>query len=331
MKTLADIGERQAIELIKKIVPSEDLIVPLIDDCGIIRVNDAYVIVSTDMISQHTHIPEIMTPWQIGWFIVAINISDIAAKGGAPKGIVLSFGLPKEYLITDFEELISGAATCAKRFHCPIIGGDTKENTTITLTGTAIGIVSSSEYMARVGAQPGDIVAVTGTLGKAGGGYYSLHQPHPQKEIMKDLLEPTPQVTAGRILASTKKVHCCMDLSDGLSSSLYQLGSLNEVGFIIRQENLPLSPSLMYFSKNNSSFSPYQYALHFGGDYELLLTCSEDDFELLKQRLHQDFLSLTSIGQVTESKEVVLQEKNDQKPLPNKGYEHFKTTSSWNF
>jgi thiamine-monophosphate kinase len=269
-----------------------------------------------------------MTPWQIGWFIVAINLSDIAAKGGDPKGIVISLGLPKTYSITDLDEIIKGMKICGATYNCPIIGGDTKENPNVTLTGTAIGMVTSSEFMGRHGAQIDDVVAVTGTLGKAGAGYHSLQQPHPIKKIIKDLLEPIPRLSAGRKLASSKKVHCCMDLSDGLSSSLYQLGMLNKIGFIIETQCLPLSEALRGFSKNDSSFDPSHYALHFGGDYELLLTCSREDFCLLQQMLHQESLSLTSIGRVTRSKDIMLRTEIDTKPLLNKGYEHFTMTSS---
>ena len=96
MKKLSDLGERKAIQLISEILSKGDVAVGIGDDCAAIDMGEEYLLVSTDMISQKTHIPEQMTPFQIGWFIVAINLSDIAAKGGMPLGLVLSFGLPKE-------------------------------------------------------------------------------------------------------------------------------------------------------------------------------------------------------------------------------------------
>ena len=89
------------------------------------------------MISEKTHIPEQMSPFQIGWFIVAINLSDIAAKGGSPLGVVLSFGLPKNTTELFLTELTKGADACATKFGTYIIGGDTKE------TGEIKRVVSS--------------------------------------------------------------------------------------------------------------------------------------------------------------------------------------------
>jgi len=323
MNTLSDIGERKAIELIKTIIPSDDLVVSLIDDCGVVDLDDSYILVTTDMMSKQTHIPPNMTPWQIGWFIVAINLSDIAAKGGTPTGFVLSLGLPKEYGVRDFKKLIQGAKHCLQTFQCPLIGGDTKENQSITLCGTAIGMVSKTDFMSRIGARPGDLVAVTGTLGKAGAGYYSIHHHLDKQEMKQALLEPTPRINAGRLLASTKKVHCCMDLSDGLSSSLYQLGTLNDVGFLIEENQLPKSAFLNTIKTLDPSFSVLDTVLHFGGDYELLLTCSPKDYSLLEDVIQPLSLSLNAIGQVTESKDIYLKHKKGSTILPDEGYEHF--------
>jgi thiamine-monophosphate kinase len=118
-----------------------------------------------------------------------------------------------------------------------------------------------------------------------------------------------------------------MDLSDGLSSSLYQLGSLNEVGFIIDQDHMPYSPFLWEIMATDPSFPAVDTALHFGGDYELLLTCSPDDFPLLQGTLSSISLQLTAIGHVTKSEKIILKSKKTQNTLPNKGYEHFKEHS----
>ena len=96
MKKLSDLGERRVIRLISNILSKGDEIVGIGDDCAALEFGEEYLLVSTDMIYKKTHVPEIMTPWQIGWFVVAINLSDIAAKGGKPLGLVLSLGLPRD-------------------------------------------------------------------------------------------------------------------------------------------------------------------------------------------------------------------------------------------
>lgn len=323
MKTLQDIGERKAIEQIKKILSNQDLPVEIGDDCGVFKVNDRYILVTTDMISKHTHIPQEMTPWDIGWFVVAINLSDIAAKGGTPQGIVISYGLPENYSVSDFTQIVQGAKHCAETFDTPYLGGDTKENKTLTLAGTAIGSVSPEEFMSRYGAEKDDVVAVTGTLGKAAAGYYSLQTTDVSQRIRQGLIHPIPRINAGKKLASSKQVHCCMDLSDGLSSSLYQLGTCNQLGFEITREDIPVSPLLMELKKKDFDSSLDEALLHFGGDYELLFTTSASDFPSIKKQLASLNVSVTMIGVVTKNNDIILKTKKNKIILPNEGYQHF--------
>jgi len=319
---LSDLGERKVIELISKILSKGDEAVGIGDDCAAFSFNDDFLLVSTDMISRKTHIPKVMNPWQMGWFIVAINLSDIAAKGGKPFGFVLSMGLPGDTTDSFLKEMIRGAQSCVKKYDLSIVGGDTKENTDITLCGTVFGIVKKDCFMGRKGCNPGDVVAVTGDLGRAGAAYYAIQKDIKDKKIIRGLLEPKPRIEAGMILANEKIVTSCMDISDGLSSSLYQLIDLNNFGFEIEKGKIPISSSLTYLSKTND-LDVYDYALHFGGDYELLLTLSPDKFKKAKKCLDSIGVSLTEIGRVTKLKKAFLVEKRTRKILKNKGYEHF--------
>ena len=319
MKKLSDLGERQAIRLISKILSKGDIAVGIGDDCAALDFGDEYLLVSTDMITEKTHIPDVMTPWQIGWFIVAIDLSDIAAKGGKPLGLTLSLGLPKDTTESFLKEMMKGANDCATKYGITIVGGDTKENQQITLCGTAFGTVRKDEFMGRKGAKPGDIVAITGTLGKAGAGYFALN--HNMKgAILKNLLEPQPRIKEGRSLARQKIVTSCMDISDGLSSSLYQLQEINKVGFEIKKDSIPLSSSLLDLAKKHKDIDVYEYALHYGGDYELLLTIPPEAFKKIKEKL-------TAIGTVTKEQDIVLVDRASKYPFKNRGYEHFKDSN----
>ena len=323
MKTVSDIGERKLIELASYIYHEHHESVDLTDDCAILPLNEDFFLASTDMISEQTHIPNGMKPWQIGWFAIAINLSDIAAKGGHPLGLLLSIGMPRSFPESSFLELIKGASSCATRYDTKIIGGDTKENDHLVLCGTALGAVKQEYFLSRKGAIAGDVVAVTGELGKAAAGFYEL-----QKEIrqgsINSLCEPTPRVFEGISLAETKKVHCCMDLSDGLSSSLYQLADLNNIGFQIYHESLPVSTQLQSYAKNDSTLDESHLALHFGGDYELVITTSREHITTLQEILNQYETQLTVIGDViTEHKIYIDNNIGKNAILPNLGYEHF--------
>jgi thiamine-monophosphate kinase len=324
VKRLADLGERVAIQRIAAILTKGKYNLGIGDDCAAIDLGNNYLLVTTDMMSQRTHIPSQMTPYQMGWFLVAINLSDIAAKGGTPLGVVCSFGLPKKTSEMFLRELTKGADACAVRFGTTIVGGDTKETTEITLCGTAFGTMKKDEFMSRSGAQPGDVVAVTGTLGKAGAGYYALQRNKKEKKLSNTLLEPQPRLKEGRLLAQLHSITSSMDLSDGLSASLYQLQEINSVGFEIDKKALPLASELDRHFHTDYSADPYSLALHFGGDYELLVTIPPQKFEKTKQTLQKHGIIFTPIGIVTQKRKILLLENGTKKMLPNKGYEHFK-------
>lgn len=324
VKTLADIGERAAIRRIEKILTKGKHGLGIGDDCAAIDLGNEYLLVTTDMMAQRTHIPPQMTPYQIGWFLVAINLSDLAAKGGTPLGLVLSLGLPKETSERFLIELTKGADACATSFGTTIVGGDTKENPEVTLCGTAFGCVKKDEFMPRTGASPGNIVAVTGTLGKAAAGYYALKRKILDKNLTKALLEPVPRLKEGRVLAQQQCMTSSMDISDGLSSSLYQLQEINHVGFEINKRAIPLAPEILMVTKKNQGLAPYTLALHFGGDYELLVTLPEASFEKARKALRRHGADLSNIGTVTRKEDILLIDGPRKKILENKGYEHFK-------
>ncbi len=323
MGTLADIGERKAIALVERTIARSGSAGLLGDDCAALPLGQEYLLVTTDMVGRHTHMPPSMTPYQIGWTVVAVNLSDIAAKGGRPLGVVIAYGLPKTTTEHFLTELTRGAAACANHYGTTIVGGDTKETSEVALTGTALGLVKKALFMPRKGARPGEIVAVTGTLGKAAAGFLALQQGMTSSKVTKALLEPQPRLKEGQRLASSRAVTSSMDLSDGLSSSLYQLSSLNHVGFTIEWDRLPIAPELRMVKKRRGARDEEAAVLHFGGDYELLVTMQEAAFPAVQRRLRRLGTALTVIGTVTKRKDVRCTGGPSPGIVPNKGFEHF--------
>ena len=242
--------------------------------------------------------------------------------------MVLSLGLPKDTSDEFLENLMKGADKCATQYGTSIIGGDTKENPNVMLCGTAFGIVKKNEFMGRKGAKPGDIVAVTGTLGKAAAEYYAFKH-NVGKKNLKGLLEPEPRLEEGIMLAKAGVVTSCMDISDGLSSSLYQLQELNDVGFKIDEEKIPQSQELLELTGKIKTLNVHELSIHFGGDYELLLTISPDKFEKAQKIVENTGNQLTPIGIVTKDDKIVIISNGIDKVLENKGYEHFKENDFW--
>jgi thiamine-monophosphate kinase len=267
------------------------------------------------MINEHTHIPEKSKPYWIGWHVVAVNLSDIAAKGGKPLGVSVALGLPESYNTKFLKELSKGMSDCAKKYSTKIVGGDTKENKTLTLCGSAVGVVNKKNIMLRKGAKPGDVICVTGTLGKSSAGLYSKN---PKKVLMIN-----PRVKEGIALAETKAVTSCMDISDGLASSVYQLGVLNKAGFEIDYELLPYASDAKKVSEK-FGIPLNELLLYSGGDYELLLAVKKSKLRNAVNTLKNVGTKLTPVGVITKNKENILIKENKKTVLENRGWEHFR-------
>ncbi|MEW6069809.1 MAG: thiamine-phosphate kinase [Candidatus Thermoplasmatota archaeon] len=300
------IGERKLIKLISKITNTD-----ISDDCAFLEFGGNYIVVTTDMINERTHIPKGSTPYQIGWHLVAINLSDLAAKGAKPLGVLTALGVPKEYDLNFVKGLTKGMEACARKFNTEIIGGDTKENDILTLCGTVIGLVKKKDVMLRKGMRTGDIVCVTGKLGRAG---LALYSDNPSKVLVFE-----PRLKEGLALAGTSGITSCMDISDGLASSLYQLSELNRAGFEIHYNKIPVSKS-----GKDLKIPLEEFALYTGGDYELLATVKKPKLELAIRAVKRAGGRLTPIGVVTKHKDIVLVKEGRKTAVENRGYEHFK-------
>ena len=314
---LLDLGERALLNRIREVLGDKGF--PLVDDSAYVLFDDRYLLVTTDMVRKKTHFPEVMTPWEMGWFAAAVNLSDIAAMGGEPLGLLLSLGLPKSMDENQVLEIIRGARECVERYDVSIIGGDTKEHDEVTIGGVAVGVVPKEEILLRIGMKPGDVVAVTGSLGKAGAGFLALK--HGLDGVSFDgLVKPIPRLVEGRGLAENRLVSTCMDLSDGFVNSLYQLAEINKVGFLIEGDKIPVARDAFVVTEK-LGLDPFSVAMDYGGDYELLVTLSEENVGEACDVVGET--KLTVVGRVTEGG-LNVSFGGRVKKLVNSGFEHFK-------
>ncbi len=264
------------------------------EDCAVIDITDTeYLVATTDMFHRTTDFPEEMSAWQIGWMSAAGTLSDIAAMGAHPCGLLVSIGLP-DLPPVFVESMIDGMSACARECGTAIIGGDTDSHQELTISGTALGRVRKDQILRRRGAQVGDLVCVTGYLGTAGAGMRALESGAGLADdpaAVKKLFEPIPRIAEGISLAESKAVTSMMDNSDGLSVSLYQLAEVNGCGFIIHADSLPVLPGL---DPDLGLGLDLELALYAGGDFELLFTVAPE--RLLDAR---NACELTVIGEVT--------------------------------
>ncbi len=309
---LSDLGEKKIINKLREFLD-------IGDDAACIKSGKEYLVLTSDMIYQETHILEQMSWEQIGRLVVTINLSDIAAMGAKPLAFLLNYGSPDmEY--KNFESLIKGVKSQCDKYDTVFAGGDTNCVEKLTLSGAAVGSVKKPVY--RSGAKPGDIIAVTGTLGGASLGTKlllrgevsrdSLHSP-----VFLKALQPEPRIAEGIVL--NECVNSMTDISDGLSTSIMDIAENSNVGMEIGLEKIPIDENAFKLARLNKE-DVMEHALHGEGDYELLFTLDEADYGILTDKMPSHV-----IGRVTKNKGLICIDSGGGKTkLARKGYEHFK-------
>lgn len=319
---LSELGEREIVRRLMSAFPSRSY-VPLGDDCGAIEFEDRLLLFSTDTKVSETHFPAKFTPFDIGWSIAAANLSDVAAMGGIPIAFLVAYGLPRETPFADLEQIQAGIDACLSKYSTPLVGADTKEHRILTLTGTIIGTVDKSEVLLRRGSRPGDVVCVTGSLGGAALGLKSMHSDLGITSAEDRLRRPVPRIIEGRVLARSGLVTSCIDVSDGLSSELYELMRASGNGFEIDVENIPMHESLDDFDAGEDEKA--SLALHSGDEYELLFTAKPEGLgdlrNIYKTEVGNEF---HTIGRAIARKEIIQSKRETKEILLDRGYEHFR-------
>ena len=140
------------------------------DDCAVIDIDKAkagykYLVVTTDTVQESTHFPKGISPFQIGWTSVAVNLSDIAAMGAHPFAFTSAMGIPAHTETAFVDEMVEGIEKCASAYNTAVVGGDITRSKEVILTGTCFGF--ADKPVRRAGAGVGDLVCVTGSLGNA--------------------------------------------------------------------------------------------------------------------------------------------------------------------
>ncbi|MEA1908379.1 MAG: thiamine-phosphate kinase [Euryarchaeota archaeon] len=286
--TLYELGETAIVNRIVKRLDIE------FEDCAILDFTDTeYLVATTDMFHRVTDFPVEMSAWQIGWMCAAATLSDIAAMGARPEGMLVSMGLPDvESAFVD--SMIEGMDACVRRCGTAVIGGDTDSHQELTICGTALGRVPKNQILRRRGANVGDLVCITGRSGMAGAGMAALGKGLTEQEMrdsiaVKKFFEPIPRIKEGIRLAESGAVTAMMDNSDGLALSLHQLAETNGCGFRICADLLPV------LSEPEGSQDPdLALALYSGGDFELLFTVGVSRLADARRACE-----LTVIGEVT--------------------------------
>lgn len=262
----------------------------------------------------------------VGWKCLARAVSDIAAMGGIPRCFLLSLALPSSHIGAWLDEFLGGLRRAAKRFGCTLAGGDTTRRKEILINITVVGEVRAGQGVLRSGAKPGDILFVSGRLGKAELGLRQIRRSRGRASgrdpLLRKHLYPEPRLALGRWLSEKRLASAMMDLSDGLSMDLPRLCAASGVGARVEAAKIPAA-RLRNQGAGKLGIDSMALALHGGDDYELLFSVPQTK----SQRIPRAFqgLPLTAIGEVTSQRELLLvDEVGREAPLLNQGWDPFR-------
>lgn len=280
------------------------------------------VVLKTDMLVGSTDVPPGMTLRQAARKAVVATVSDFAAKGVQPRGLLVSLGLTPPVSLSTVNEIASGLDKGAREYRCRIIGGDTSETDDLVIDCIGFGFARTGRILRRDGARPGDVIAVTGDFGKTAAGLRILlgkNRPRPRKfsKLTSSVLHPSAKLETGLRLAQTGFVDSSIDSSDGLAWSLREIARLSEVNIVL--DTIPVAPVVKMFAREQG-LVPEELALFGGEEYELVVAIKSGRFASVRRRIP----SLQRIGDVkTGSGEVIASFGGKTRKLEPRGYEHF--------
>jgi thiamine-monophosphate kinase len=270
--------------------------------------------VTTDMLVEGRHFLPRADPRALGHKSLAVNLSDLAAMGAAPRWASLAIALPAadEAWLEAFSQ---GFFALADRYGVELIGGDTTRGPVLTISITAMGEVPGAVALYRAGARPGDDLWVSGELGGA-----ALALVHPEiPEAALRLHEPEPRVELGERLRGL--AHAAIDVSDGLAGDLAHILERSQVGALVHYDAIPKPKA---FAALGASELERDCVLSGGDDYELLFTASQDrrnDIESLARELRTPLARIGSIQ--PEARRLVILDAAGQPMTHRGGFDHF--------
>ncbi|WP_299269730.1 thiamine-phosphate kinase [Halorientalis sp.] len=264
----------------------------------------AGLVVTTDMLHERTDFPEGTTRYTAGWRAVGASLSDVAAMGATALAAVAVYAAPR-FKWTEISAFVDGASNVCEAVGAEYVGGDLDGHDEFTVATTGLG--RADEPVSRAGATPGDVVCVTGTLGRSGAALRLFERG--EHERANSLFRFEPRVAAGKRLRDAATA--MIDSSDGLARSLHQLAEASGCGFAI-ESPLPIATIVDELAEDERDRR--ELGLFFGEDFELVCTLPQEAVERAQAALSVDF---TPIGRVSKSGVTL-----DGEPLPDRGFTH---------
>ncbi len=336
---VSELGEHGLILRIRTAAGAEapGVAVGIGDDCAVLTLPDSVrLLATTDLLLEDIHFRRrYACPADIGWKAMAVNLSDIAAMGGTPRFALVALACPAETGVEEIDAFYEGMRLAAAPHGVVIVGGDTSSSPNGWIVNvTLLGDLAGAPRL-RSGARPGDLIAVTGTLGESAAGLALLEataggmpldklDTATADRVSRAHLRPVARVPEGRWLGASPAVHAMIDLSDGLASDLRHVTAESRAGARVHLDPLPVSPAVRRVAAALGR-DPIELAVTGGEDYELLVTVAPDAAPGLAAGLQAATgTPLTVVGEIVEAPAGVqlLNARGESVP-PGEGFEHF--------
>jgi thiamine-monophosphate kinase len=342
---LSQIGELTLLEQIRKKFEKypPNILVGIGDDAALIKHTNENLLVTTDMMVEGVHFNmDFITPFQLGFKLVSVNVSDIYAMGGKPKFLLLNIAMRRNMDKKKIDSFFNGVQEAMKLYSLFLVGGDlSASHKDMTLSATLIGY--AKKYLKRSGAKVGDRIYVTGNLGDSACGLELLKRiSDKSRNMVKKYLENIEGVKRGNglrlsdssglllkwtdvepllrrhlipVAKDSKKfvrsATSMLDISDGLLIDLSRICDESRVGARIYINNIPISSELKRVA-SCLGMSPVKLALSGGEDYEMLFTAPSSKK-----------VNAIYIGDITESERVIVYPSGRKRAFSAEGYQHF--------
>lgn len=338
---LSHLGELALLEHLKKRFEkkSKKILVGIGDDTAVLKPIQKNLLVTTDMMVEGIHFDRrFITPYQLGFKLISINVSDIYAMGGNPLYILLNIAVNKKIDTSVIEQFFEGVKDAQRRYDTILIGGDLSAiHDGMVLGATMLGY--TDRHISRSGAAVGDKVYVTGCLGDSACGLELLKRfkkpvsletrrtkrgaksrkrrivsAQSLKGLSWDIVEPLLRRHLMPEARNPKKFRVAtsmIDVSDGLLIDLSRICDESRVGALIYREKIPVSPELKQVA-SRLGLSPMKLAFSGGEDYELLFTAPP-----------QKRVRAIHIGEIVKRGRFIIDRSGGRKPFSPKGYQHF--------
>ncbi|MGE5817790.1 MAG: thiamine-phosphate kinase [Deltaproteobacteria bacterium] len=330
---LSQLGEFALIERIRRATPSGrgGVLLGIGDDAAWVKMRSRSILITSDLLIQDVHFKLKWTSlFALGHKALAVNLSDIAAMGGKPAYLILALGIPADFTSNQISEFYRGINSLCSKTGVVLVGGDTNVARSLIISVCVIGHAIYTPIR-RSGAQGGNDIYVTGTLGDSSLGLKLLQYGSVRSNrgfaayLVSRHRQPTPRIVVGELIARERLATAMIDISDGLLQDLGHICSASGLGAEIWRDQLPLSPAYRAIAGKDGE----RHALSGGEDYELLFCARRRDRTRLENLSKRAKVPMTRIGRCLAAKEgiSVLDGSGKAISIPVKGYDHFRNSS----